>query len=106
MYNFVRYFMRISREHDPDEPAEKRSKTVTNLAGITGVQRNICVWSCLISSFERHNAFPRQVLEVTQVRSQRDRQSQQANWGSTDHLVFSWYSLPGIKYQTYQIPGI
>ena len=39
--------MRISREHDPDEPAEKRSKTVTNLAGITGVQRNVCVWSCL-----------------------------------------------------------
>ena len=28
--------MRMSREHDPDEPAEKRSKTVTNLAGITG----------------------------------------------------------------------
>merc|ERR1719369_1964220 len=26
----------IFREHDPDEPAEKRSKTVTNLAGITG----------------------------------------------------------------------
>ena len=30
--------MNISREHDPDEPAEKRSKTVTNLAGITGGQ--------------------------------------------------------------------
>ena len=28
--------MKIFREHDPDEPAEKRSKTVTNLAGITG----------------------------------------------------------------------
>ena len=36
--NIARYHMRIIREHDPDEPAEKRSKTVTNLAGITGLQ--------------------------------------------------------------------
>ena len=40
--------MRISSEHDPDEPAEKRSKTVTNLAGITGVQRNICLYIFLL----------------------------------------------------------
>ena len=67
--------MRMSREHDPDEPAEKRSKTVTNLAGITGEH---------LFPFERRFTFSPKVLEVTQVRSRRDKQNQQASWVSID----------------------
>ena len=77
----VRYHMKIFREHDPDEPAEKRSKTVTNLAGITGAYCTL--WRSFllhnISSFERHFTFSPKVLEVTQVRSQRDKLIPESN---------------------------